>query len=361
MTYRAEIDGLRCLAVIPVILFHMGFTWIEGGYVGVDVFFVISGFLISTIILREVENESFTFKGFWARRVRRILPALIVMLTATLAMVSLYSFRGDSSRFAIQGAAAVLSFSNIALWKNTGSYWGTNAQNSPFLHTWSLSVEEQFYLIYPVFIFVLLRFARRALVPVMFSVTLFSFILYLFGSHYKPSATFYLLPTRIWELGCGCLLAIWQVQEQNANALTSYTRRHSEALATAGLAAIIASYFVFSEDFWFPGHLAIPVLGTSLFIGFANGSTGAGRLLSLSPLVHIGKMSYSLYLWHWPVIVLVPVCFRSTRWVERTDCMLLLMTTLAYLSYRFVETPTRHASLGSKRFLVCAALVIVRG
>ena len=342
MKYRSEIDGLRSVAVVPVILFHLGFAWIDGGYIGVDVFFVISGFLITAIILREFEHDCFTFKAFWARRVRRILPALIVMLAATVSVLTLFSFRGDSSRLGFQGIAAVLSFSNIALWRNTGNYWGATAQDSPFLHTWSLSVEEQFYFIYPVFVLVILRFARQWLLPALLTATVTSFIFYLIGSNFKPTATFYLLPTRAWELGCGCLLAMWRGQKGEISGGYK-AKRSGDILAILGLSAILASYFVFSANKSFAGYLAIPVLGTSLFIGFANRNNVVGRFLSLSPLVFVGKMSYSLYLWHWPVIVLAPSCFHTAKWAARTDFRLLLMTAVAFLSYKFVESPTRHA------------------
>jgi peptidoglycan/LPS O-acetylase OafA/YrhL len=357
MRYRTEIDGLRTVAVIPVILFHLGFKWIDGGYIGVDVFFVISGFLITAIILREFEKDRFSFGGFWSRRVRRIIPALAVMLGATLLVVSQFSFRGDSTSYGLQGAAAMLSFSNIALWRATGNYWGADAQNSPFLHTWSLSVEEQFYLVYPLFIILMLRHARRWVVPALLTVTVASFFLYVLGSHYRPTATFYLLPTRAWELGCGGLLAFWRSRTPGDREVVA--GRLAEVMATLGLVAVVASYLIFSGDNSFPGHLAIPVVGSSLFIGLANSNTGVGRLLSLRPLVSIGKMSYSLYLWHWPVIVLIPTCFPRETWATRADFMLPLMACLAFLSYRLVENPTRHASLKSKRFLCIIAIILL--
>ena len=140
MKYRAEIDGLRTVAVVPVILFHMDFKWIEGGYLGVDVFFVISGFLITTIILADINSNRFTFRGFWAKRIRRIVPALMVMLATTLIVLSQFAFLGHTKTSASQGVAALLSFSNIAFWRSGGNYWGDTTQDSPFLHTWSLSV-----------------------------------------------------------------------------------------------------------------------------------------------------------------------------------------------------------------------------
>ena len=357
MKYRAEIDGLRTVAVVPVILFHMDFKWIEGGYLGVDVFFVISGFLITTIILADINSNRFTFRGFWAKRIRRIVPALMVMLATTLIVLSQFAFLGHTKTSASQGVAALLSFSNIAFWRSGGNYWGDTTQDSPFLHTWSLSVEEQYYFIYPFFVVLVLRYARRWLTASLLLVTVFSFFLYIFGNFYKPEATFFLLPARAWELGCGCLLAVWSRRGPDDVERTS--GRFADSLALCGLAAVVSSYVIFSARYSFPGYLAIPVIGASLFIGFANSNSGVGRLLSLRPIVFVGAMSYSLYLWHWPVIVLVPSCFYMAKWAAAPLSLLVIISVLAFLSYRFVETPTRRAVLGPKLLLFCAGMLVI--
>jgi|GEM_PF-175757 len=338
--YRPEIDGLRALAVIPVILFHMDFDWLAGGYIGVDVFFVISGFFITSIIKKELESGTFSFREFWARRVRRILPAMLFVTVATLVMAYVFAFRPDQPIVGKQSVAALLSVANIYFWRTSGDYWGTKAEESPFLHTWSLSVEEQFYLLLPISMWLIFRY-RPCWLPGFFLFIIVSSVsLFIYGSLVHPTATFYLLPAREWELGTGCYLAL--ILQPNGNRLVKTESFRS--LALLGLCMVIASYLLLPT---INAGLAIAVLGTALIIGFAQ-SGPCNTILAQKPLVHIGKLSYSLYLWHWPVLVFAEVL----RFGLPRITLVLPIYLLSLASYYLVEKPTRRRK-GLIPWIVC--------
>jgi peptidoglycan/LPS O-acetylase OafA/YrhL len=330
ITNRPEVDGLRAFAVIPVILFHMDFPWIAGGYLGVDVFFVISGFLITSILVKDIAADSFSFREFWGRRIRRILPALLVVTLATLGCTYLFGFRPDNPAIGRQARAALLSFANMYFWRRTGDYWGPAADESPFLHTWSLSVEEQFYLAFPVVLFVVMRKWPQRLHGLMLAVVVLSLSLFLWASTAYPNAAFYSLPTRAWELATGGYLAVLFRDNRFQHAVGS----SCPGLAVAGLAMIVASnLFVPTLN----GGVAIAVLGSALVIAF--GQTGmCFRLLSQPHIVLIGRMSYSLYLWHWPVLVFA----RQFGWNGPKLLLMIPIFVLSVASYYLVETPTRR-------------------
>ena len=335
--YRPEIDGLRAFAVVPIILFHMGLSWVPSGYIGVDVFFVISGFLITSIIKKELDQGSFSFRDFWARRVRRILPAMILMTATTLAVTYAFVFRPDQQAIGKQGLAALLSVANIYLWRSTGDYWGTAAEESPFLHAWSLSVEEQFYLFFPVAMWLIFRLRSRWMPGFILIASVASLALFLWGSQDHPTATFYLLPTRVWELGTGCLMAVSLSKQQTKNSAFG-------VFASAGLGMVVASYLFINKP---NGGLGLAVVGTALIIAF--GQTGlCNKLLSQRLVVHIGRISYSLYLWHWPFVV-----FAREMSLELTltwKIALLVASLLAgYFSWRWVEMPFRSGLLLATR------------
>lgn len=207
--YRPEIDGLRALAVIPVIIFHLNNDLLSGGFVGVDIFFVISGYLITSIILNEYEQGIFSFTNFWLRRIMRILPVLITVVLISLMAGIIVLYSPDINNLGNQSLAALLSYSNISHWLLAGDYWGFEAENSPLLHTWSLSVEEQFYLFFPLLLILTLKYLYKWTIFIFFILSCFSLLLFLIGTQVSPSATFYLLPTRAWELGMGALVAIF--------------------------------------------------------------------------------------------------------------------------------------------------------
>lgn len=346
--YRPEIDGLRAVAVIPVILFHMGLNWIPGGFIGVDVFFVISGFLITSIIKKELEEGTFSFRDFWARRVRRILPAMIFVTACTLAVTYFFVFRPDQQAIGKQALAALLSVANIYFWRSTGDYWGAAAEESPFLHSWSLSVEEQFYLFFPIAMWLIFRFRSRLLQGAIATAALTSLALFLWGVQAHPTATFYLLPTRVWELGAGCLLAV---------SLGSQPSRNSNCgiFATVGLGMVVLSYLFFDT---LGAGLGLAVVGTALIIAF--GQTGLCKnLLSRRPVVHVGKLSYSLYLWHWPVLVLAkPI---GVDWPGVTDKLVLVLMIygLSIATYALIERKTRRRPRIVPAILTSGAIVIV--
>lgn len=350
--YRPEIDGLRAIAVIPVILFHMRHGWIPGGFIGVDVFFVISGFLISSIIIEDHYKGIFSFTKFWLRRVRRIGPALLVMLISTSIAGYFVLFGSELRELGIQGCSVVFSVANIVMWRLEGNYWGVSAEESPLLHTWSLSVEEQFYFIVPFILILLLRHSRRRAFFFVLTGTAASFLLAVYGSKYYVSSTFYLLPTRAWELASGCLLALCTC---NRPTIASLKFRW---LATGGLVAIIASYLFVSGDSGFPGLLALPpVIGAILVIAFSAAEGGTAKsLLSFSPMVYIGKISYSLYLWHWPVLVLANALHMTGHERIASPYLLTLIFVLAIASYHLIEQTFRKRK-GALAPILCAAVI----
>lgn len=334
LAYRPDIDGLRAIAVVPVILFHAGAQWLPGGFVGVDIFFVISGYLISAIILREVGQGSFTFAGFYERRIRRIIPALLVMLLVTVALFQVFALPDQAMGAAKSGLAALFSVSNFYFWRETG-YFAPAAEFLPLLHTWSLAVEEQFYLLFPPLLLILTRLlwdVRRSLL----GGTLLAFGASMWISVNMPSVAYFLLPARAWELGLGALLAAGVVPP-----LRSVVLR--ELAPIAGLAAIVFSLFWIRSDMPFPGWVAlVPCLGTALIIHAGGRSWLANHVLSARPVVFVGLLSYSLYLWHWPILASLRVYTASVHLPPALAIAALpLIFFVSWLSWRYVERPFR--------------------
>lgn len=355
--YRPDIDGLRALAVIPVILFHLGLGC-PGGYVGVDVFFVISGFLITSIILREITAGTFSLAGFWVRRIRRILPTLFVVVIATLIGAGFVLYPHDYRLFGKEVISQAALVANFYFWQQDG-YFDAPAEKLALLHTWSLAVEEQFYLLFP-FLLGLLHQRGRALLKWTAALAVISFAWSAVGVHAFPRASFYLLPARAWELLLGSLLALWQVPNRQP-----FSKSLSEASSWLGLGLILYAVATYSTLTQFPGPAALaPCLGTALLIASNNAlPTIVGRALSLSPFVLIGKISYSLYLWHWPMIVLYKATLiHKLTFIEQL-ALLLASVVLAWLTWRYVETPFRKPSTSSappKRvFQAFAAVTLV--
>jgi peptidoglycan/LPS O-acetylase OafA/YrhL len=337
IAYRPEIDGLRSVAIIPVLLFHLGLDWIPGGFAGVDVFFVISGYLITSIILKDFAAGTFSMKTFWLRRFRRIFPVLIVTTLATLGAFFWLGFRLELAPFGTHGLAALLSVANIVIWRTAGDYWGSSAEASPFLHCWSLSVEEQFYVLFPVLIVLCLKRSRHLAYAALLLAFSTSLLLFLWSAPRFPAATFYLLPFRAWELAVGCLFA-FLVRDGRVQA----TGHRALILPWAGFLAILSFYF------FLPGgrlsiFMILPVFGSALVIGFSSAQVGLGKLLAHPIPVFIGKVSYSLYLWHWPLITLMRQIdsWYVDSWQGRT-LLLLAMSAMSILSYFLVENPFRR-------------------
>ncbi len=338
--YRPEIDGLRAVSVVGVVFFHAGFGF-PGGYVGVDVFFVISGFLITCTILNNLQAASFSLIDFWVRRIRRILPAVSVM--AAIVLVSGFLFLDLQTLKSLAGSSMAQSvlLSNVYFSRDVG-YFAESADFKPLLHTWSLAVEEQFYFIFPFALTLAYRFIRKQVLLILSGVAFISLILSIYGTQNHESATFFLLPFRAWELFAGALLAVTQNK-------FNLPRRIAEIISSAGLFLIFATMFLYDKNTPFSGsHALLPVAGAVAFIACCNdNATQVGKLLSLRPIVFVGLISYSLYLWHWPLIV-----FANNLLIDvsvATRLVLVLISILfAFISWRFVETPFRKRSLRLK-------------
>lgn len=339
--YRPEIDGLRALAVIPVILFHLGFDWMAGGFIGVDVFFVISGFLITSIILKESEQGTFSYKQFVLRRVRRILPALLVMVTTTLIVGYFVLTHGGVMALGKESVAALLAHANFRFMTRAADYWGGAAENSPLLHTWSLSVEEQFYIFFPVLLAAWLKYRKQWVTHAVAWTVVASLCIFLWGCDYSPAFAFYHLPARIWELGSGCLLAIVLFQK-SFQPQELFSQKQNAVLSIIGISSVVLSFIFFSGSSVTP-YLIIPVVGTTLFIASSTDQDSiVTRFLSLPVVVYIGKMSYSLYLWHWPLIVLSKNYYINREPIYSPIWIIPVLTIISMASYHWIEKPARR-------------------
>jgi peptidoglycan/LPS O-acetylase OafA/YrhL len=335
MRHRAEIDGLRALAVLPVILFHAGVSAFHGGFIGVDVFFVISGYLITGLILEDHQQGRFSFAEFYERRARRILPALFVVMLASLAAAWWWMNASDFIQFG-QSLAAVSVFSSGLLFIFSAGYFDVSSDLKPLLHTWSLGVEEQFYLFFPPILLLLSRWGRTALSLGLLALGVASLWLAQVGTQTFPSSTFFFMPTRAWELLIGALLAAQQARVSRAPA------SWAQALSAIGLGLMLASMALFDSSSAFPGVIAlVPTVGAALVIGFARPTNLVGRLLSTSALVTVGLISYSAYLWHQPLFAFTRLIHGGEPGQARMLAMAALALVLAYGTWRWVETPCR--------------------
>lgn len=359
MNYRREIDGIRALAVIPVILFHAGFSLFSGGYVGVDVFFVISGYLITGIVMTEVARGTFSIADFYERRIRRIFPALFLVVVVCVPVAFWVLLPADLKEFS-QSLIAVATFSsNVFFWSQSGYFHGA-AELKPLLHTWSLSVEEQFYVFFPLSLLLMWRWGRKWVVTILLALAVTSLALAEWGVLNKPIAAFFLLPTRAWELLLGSLVAFYLADESRQQ--LSLTQ--SNVLASTGFIAVAYAVFGFDAKTTFPGlHALVPTLGTAMMIISARPETWVGRLLCQPAMVTVGLTSYSAYLWHQPL-------FSFARHLGLTDSATVTLVALAalslalgYLSWRYVETPFRRNRVVSRTqiFLVagCGSLAVL--
>ena len=357
MKYRAEIDGLRAIAVVPIILFHAGFEYFSGGFVGVDVFFVISGYLITTIILSEKEQGTFSLVNFYERRFRRILPALFMVMLASLIFSLLWLMPSYMEDFS-QSLMAVSTFSsNILFWHESG-YWEISNELKPLLHTWSLAVEEQYYVLYPLFLMQIWHFRKDWILGSFIVIAAISLATAQWGAYNKPIPTFYLLPTRGWELAIGAGIAYYFLyRKQTVRTLLSHKSIH-EALGLLGLLMISYAVYVFDKGTPFPSLYAlVPTVGTGLIILFSSSQTMVGRLLSIKSLVAVGLISYGAYLWHWPLLVFARH-LSLTEPSELTFAILALLTfPLAYLSWRYIEKPFRTKSIFSRKTIFTLSFI----
>lgn len=365
MQYRKEIDGLRALAVVPVILFHAGIQGFSGGFVGVDIFFVISGYLITSIIISELETGNFTISGFYERRARRILPALFFVMLVSLPFAWWLLLPHELVAFGRSIIAVIVFASNILFWQES-DYFATDSELIPLLHTWSLAVEEQYYVIFPILLLVCWKLGLRWVTAIIAAIAAISLGLAEWGWRHDASGNFYLLPSRAWELmaGAGCALYLGHKPQP--------TGTLSQVLSLSGLGLLIVSIIWLDDTIPFPSVYAIlPVLGTSLIILFAHQNNWTGKLLSLQALVGIGLVSYSAYLWHQPMFAFARLYYADEPGLVIMLGLALLAFVLAFISWRFVERPFRQrqnfnrkqifimALAGSMAFVLIALTLIV--
>ena len=339
--YRTDLDGLRGVAVIAVIGFHAFPDLFPGGFVGVDVFFVISGYLISRIILRELEHSTFTISGFYARRARRILPALLLTLAATLAFGSLALLPDEFARLGEHVAAAATFAINFLLWHEQG-YFDVAAQSKPLLHLWSLGVEEQFYLAWPL-VLLMLRRGHRNPVSAILLITLSSLAMATTIGQQHGGANFYLPFSRFWELGLGCLIAALHHSPRSYRRLgRSLSGPFGTVLPVAGIALIAASVLFLPRHRAFPDFAALfPVVGAACVVAVREGSWFRSRVFGNRALVWVGLISYPLYLWHWPMLSFAAILADRTPRIEVRITAIALSVLLAWLTFSFVERPVR--------------------
>ncbi|MZH02912.1 MAG: acyltransferase, partial [Nitrospinae bacterium] len=349
---RPEIDGLRAIAVLSIVLFHaniiiFGRDWFVGGYIGVDIFFVISGYLITRIILQELfDTGSFSFLEFYERRARRILPMLFTVMLFSFPFAWKYLLPGNLVEYSQSILSAVFFCSNFFFYFSTTEYGAESALLKPFLHTWSLGIEEQFYIVFPILVMLFFKFYRKHLL-LLFLVT---FVLSLMFSNEMStqyvSLNFYLPMSRIWELLIGSLLANWELMYGRGG-----NRTFENIFPIIGVLLIACSIFLFDKKTPHPGLVTlVPVLGSALVIGFSSRKEFVGRLLSSKPLVGIGLISYSAYLWHFPIMAFSRL---GSPALNNHDKLIWVFLTfgLSVMSYFLIEQPFRNRKVINLRLI----------
>ena len=350
--YRYEIDGLRAIAVLAVLLYHLDADLLPGGFIGVDVFFVISGYLISSIILRDLASGKFTFRHFFARRAKRLLPAASVMV-AVVFLVACACFLPTDLKDLGESIVAYSTMVSNVLFSKRSDYFAGQTRHWPLLHTWSLAVEEQFYLAYPCLLFAMRTWPQHLQRGVLLAMVALSFVINLYQTPSDPNLAYFLLPARAWELAVGAVCVF--------HAGHGGLPRFGDRFAAVGFVAICWAGIYVTELTPFPGWAAVlPVAGTAILLKATQEDADRFRsALSWQPLTVIGKMSYSLYLWHWPMLV-----FARYAWSAElapmptfvTYCVGFASFPVAWLSYRYIESPARHSRLADNRVLAFAAV-----
>lgn len=357
ISYRRDVDGLRAVAILAVLLYHFDVPVFSGGFVGVDIFFTISGYLIGSIVLRQVTEGKFSFAEFYARRVRRLFPAALAMVIATSIAAHLLLLPFDYREFGQSVLASLLYASNVLFYMEAG-YFDLSSHSKPLLHTWSLSVEEQFYLVFPLLAWLLVRHIKWVLVVL----TVASLAAAQYYVAKDPSAAFYLYPFRAWEMFLGVGLAAYQLSGRKlapSNALAA------TSMGLVGIALMVVPVIVYDHATPFPGITALaPCAGAALCIAAGTRSDSlVGKLLSTAPMVFIGQISYSLYLWHWPVMVLYGYSQPDALVWQETLMLMLLTLLLSWASWKYIENPFRKphgtASRPVRTLAIAAACSIV--
>lgn len=354
LEYRKEIDGLRAIAVLPVMFFHAGFNFIQGGFYGVDVFFVISGYLITSMILHQKFNNTFSIMNFYERRVRRILPALIIVMLACIPFAFFLMQPDDLENFGQSLISTSLMANNILLYLTSG-YWDLTSEFKPLLHTWSLGVEEQYYIIFPILIAVMYQTNLRRLFYATLSLTIFSFVSFLYIRGSNEDAAFYLLPFRFWELGLGACLAILLIYKK----LPTNSLFLKEFFLLIGLIMIIFPMIQYKNNTEFSGiFYFIVCFGTLLIISFADSASLIGKFLGTRSMVLIGLMSYSLYLWHQPLYAFLRIYSLEEPQAIYYLVFLILSFPMAFLSWKIEKFFRYQASLKILTSFVAIGLIV---
>ena len=351
MKYRTEIDGLRALAVLPVILFHAGFELFSGGFVGVDIFFVISGYLITTILIEDIENKQISIIAFYERRARRILPALFFVMLVCIPFAWMWMLPDALENFG-QSLVSTSLFSNNFLLMKTAGYWDLASEYKPLMHTWSLAVEEQYYIIFPIFLIFVWRLGKHKVMWLILLIAFISFILSEYGWRQNSIAHFYSSPSRVWELLAGSIAAFFFYQKGV---------KSNNGLAFLGLIIIFYSIFIFNDETPFPSIFTLaPVIGTALIILYADSKNFTGKILSNKILVGIGLVSYSLYLWHQPIFAFARVYKQDQISSLDSYILVFLSLLLSFFTWKYIETPFRNKTfLSSRKIFSFSVLMMI--
>ena len=348
MLYRKEIDGLRALAVIPVILFHAGFEFFGGGFVGVDIFFVISGYLITSIILAELDNGTFTIANFYERRIRRIFPALFFVIIAIIPFAYYWLLPAELASFGKSIASVSIFASNFFFWQES-DYFASDSEYLPLLHTWSLAVEEQYYLFFPIIMILLWRFGKNILLTTLIVLAILSIALSEWAWRYSPDFNFYMLPTRMWELLAGAFTAFYLINRAPTG---------NQIGAILGLLAIFFSLIFYDDGIPIPSlYGLLPILGTVFIILFATEQTLVGKLLSQKLVVVIGLISYSAYLWHVPIFAFARIASLEEPGPWALGTLGIVALLLAWISWRFVEKPFRNKKFFTQKQVLITGML----
>jgi len=376
--YRPDIDGLRAIAVLAVVTFHAFPEWVRGGFIGVDIFFVISGYLISTIIFENLGKGSFSFSEFYARRIRRIFPALFVVITACFCFGWFELLTDEYKQLGKHMAAGAGFVANYAFWSEAG-YFDNSADTKPLLHLWSLGIEEQFYIAWPLFIWLSWRYKFNYLI-IALPITFLSFVLSVKGVRSDSVATFYSPQTRFWELIIGSLLA-WITTNHKAVSTDLRVRfdtwispiihnrkkgkNHQVAanlLSVTGFCLLIGGFWGLNKDSRFPGELAlVPVFGSALIIAAGSNAYINRTILANKVAVWFGLISFPLYLWHWPLLAFARIVKGETPSLSTRLAAVILSVVLAWLTLRLIERPIRHGAHGKAKVSALAGLMTIIG
>jgi peptidoglycan/LPS O-acetylase OafA/YrhL len=373
--YLPFIDGLRALAVFPVVFFHANFKYFEGGFVGVDIFFVISGFLITQLIIKDLEKNKFNLFSFYIRRARRILPILFFVILTTIFLSILLMNSTQLNLYVNQVFSVILFISNFFFWQNSG-YFDPNTEIQPLLHTWSLAVEEQFYIFFPIFLLFVFKFFRKKILQIIIFIIIMSFLLSQIGGNFKyqnislsypffslpfdffwqaGSANFYLPFGRAWELLIGSLIAIYFKKIKN------YNQNYCNYFSLIGLIFILFSIFFYSNRFQYPSiYTVLPCLGTALIIIYTNKKTFLFKILTSRPLVQLGLISYSFYLWHQPMFAFSRIQYGTDLTIIISLFLIIISLFLSVFSWKYIEQPFRdRKKIKNNSFLIILSIFLL--